>query len=158
MGREPQWAMTSLAASEPSLPASSSVRPRARPSRKPAAYWSPAPVVSITLSTGKAETSTRSAPRITTEPSAPRVTAAISTMAASLAAASSKSSVSNRAPSSASLARTISADCSMKLRSSARQRATTKVSDRVMATLRPALCAAAAARSKAARAGAGANR
>lgn len=38
IGRGPQWAMTSAAASEPSLPASSSDRPRATPSRKPAAY------------------------------------------------------------------------------------------------------------------------
>jgi len=46
----------------------------------------------------------------------------------------------------------------MKASSSARQRATTKLSDRVMATLRPAAWAHAAAASKAARAGAGSNR
>ncbi len=42
--------------SDPSRPQSSSGLPRARPNRNPAAYWSPAPVVSTTFSTGSAST------------------------------------------------------------------------------------------------------
>ena len=46
--------MTSAAAREPRRPHSASGRPAARPASTPAAYWSPAPVVSTTASTGSA--------------------------------------------------------------------------------------------------------
>ena len=56
-------------------------RPRQRAARKPAANRSPAPVVSTTLATGAAATSTRSPPSIASAPAAPRVTTSVATLA-----------------------------------------------------------------------------
>ena len=55
-GRGPTWLITSAAAIEPSAPHRSRSNPCVQPYRNPAANRSPAPVVSITLSTGTAGT------------------------------------------------------------------------------------------------------
>ena len=72
----------------------------------PAAYWSPAPVVSTTFSTGTAGTAKVSPPATMTEPFSLRVTAAILTLPRIASTAASKSLVWKRAVSSVSLANT----------------------------------------------------
>ena len=116
------------------VPQSPEGLPRARPNRKPAAYWSPAPVVSRTRSTLAAAARRLPPAGQDDRALAPRVTAAISTRRRAPSTAASNSSVSNRARSSTSLAKTRST-----LRRKARRppmASTTKASERVMATRR----------------------
>src|SRR5581483_9297174 len=72
-GRAPVWLMTSAAARAPRRRQPASGRPRAMPSRNPAAKRSPAPVVSSTWGTGSAATLTVSVPSEASAPAAPRV-------------------------------------------------------------------------------------
>ena len=124
----------------------------------PAAYWSPAPVVSTTFSTGSAATTKVSPPAAITEPWAPRVTAAIFTLPRRAVSAVSKSSVWNSPMISASFPNTRSIWVSRKASSASRWRSTTKLSERVRAIIRPAPRARAAAFSKPRRAAGASNR
>src|SRR5688572_1445838 len=93
IGRAPTCAITSAAASAPRRPHVGRLRPRLRPSMKPAAYRSPAPVVSTTVSTACAATTWTSSPATMTEPRSLRVSAATSQCRRTCGTTASKSCV-----------------------------------------------------------------
>src|SRR5581483_6139416 len=103
-GRAPRWEITSDAASAPTRPHVTGSAPRVNANRNPAAYWSPAPVVSTTApGTGCTATSCTPSGVTTTDPWGPRVSAATSQCRDTSPNASSKRSTRYRAPISASL-------------------------------------------------------
>ena len=137
--------MTSAAASDPSCAHSASGRPVVRPCRNPAAYRSPAPVVSTSCSTVAAGTSTVSSAVTTIEPCSERVITTISDRPRTAETACERSRVVVSARISSSLANSTSTSFSTSARNSSRWRSTQNESDSVSDTRRPAPCAAAIA-------------
>src|SRR5687767_4516426 len=90
-GRAPTCEITSAAARAPSRPHVGSGERRVKPTMNPAAYRSPAPVVSTTAATGSALITWTLLPDTITEPRSLRVTAATSHWPRTRATAASKS-------------------------------------------------------------------
>src|SRR5690606_18069940 len=137
------------AAKEPKRAHSSAELPRVYPKRKPAAYKSPAPVVSTKRVTVAAGMVFIPLEVMTTEPKAPRVMTIHSARPEMASTAASKLSHCVKDRISASFTNKTSTYSSMSCSKDARCRSTQNASERESATFRPALRAALAALSMA---------